>query len=79
MIKHLTHSVASMLDLLTPAQLQEVIERQTTLNDDTVNDWEERHLIAAEQLCLYAETVYPKSLDKYVVRLRNKLNLTEQP
>ena len=78
MIGHLTHSVASVLDLLTPAQLQQVIERQTMLNDDTVNDWEERHLIAAEQLCLYAEMVYPKSLDKCVARLRNILDLMEQ-
>ena len=77
MIGHLTHSVASVLDLLSPSQLQQVIERQTMLNDDTVNDWEERHLIAAEQLCLYAEIVYPKLLDKPVTRLRNKLNLLD--
>jgi len=78
MIGHLTHSVESMLDLFTVSQIQQVIERQTMLNDDTVDDWMPRHLIAAEQLCLYAEQTYPKQLAKCTERLRRKLNLIDE-
>jgi len=75
MINHLTHTCSALLDLLTVSQIQQVIERQTMLNDDTIDDWEPQHLLAAEQLCLYAEITYPKQLTKYTDRLRNKLNL----
>ena len=78
MIEHLTHTVESVLDLFTVSQLQQVIERQTMLNDDSVDDWEPRHLIAAEQLCLYAEELYPQQLTPHTNRLRRKLKLTEE-
>lgn len=78
MTGHLTHSIESLLDLLTASQIQQVIERQTTLNDDTIDDWEQRHLLAAEQLCLYAEKLYPKQLAKCTERLRHKLKLTDE-
>lgn len=78
MIGHLTHTVESVLDLFTVSQIQQVIEHQTMISDDTVDDWESRHLIAAEQLCLYAEELYPKQLTKCTERLRHKLNLIDE-
>lgn len=78
MTDYLTHTVSSLLDLFTVDQLQRTIEYQTTLPDETVDDWEPRHLMAAEQLCLYAEMMYPKQLVKHTTRLRTKLNLTEK-
>lgn len=78
MIGHLTHTVESVLDLFTVSQLQQVIEWQTMLNDDSVDDWAPRHLIAAEQLCLYAEELYSRQLTPYTDRLRRKLKLTEE-
>jgi hypothetical protein len=78
MIGYLTHSVESVLDLFTVSQIQQVIEHQTMINDDTVDDWEPQHLIAAEQLCLYAEELYPKQLAKCTERLRRKLKLTDE-
>lgn len=78
MTNYLPHTISSLLDLFTVAQLQWTIEYQTTLPDETVDDWEARHLLAAEQLCLYAEMMYPKELTKYSTRLRTKLNLNNE-
>ncbi len=75
MLNVLPHAAESLLDLFTVDQLQRAIEYQTTLPDETIDDWETRHLVAAEQLCMYAEQLYPKQLTKFTQRLRRKLNL----
>lgn len=75
MLNVLPHTAEALLDLFTVDQLQRAIEYQTTLPDETIDDWETRHLIAAEQLCMYAEQLYPKQLTKFTQRLRRKLNL----
>lgn len=78
MTNYLSHTTSELLDLFTVDQLQRTIEYQTTLPDETVDDWETKHLVAAEQLCLYAETMYPKQLSKYSARLRIKLRLNNE-
>lgn len=71
---HLPHTVESLLDLFTVSQIQEAIEHQLKLNE-TEDDWEQRHLLAAEYLCNYGELMYPKQLAKHCDKLRTKLNL----
>ena len=71
---HLPHTVESLLDLFTVSQIQQAIEHQLNLNE-TEDDWEQRHLLAAEYLCNYGELMYPKQLAKYCDKLRTKLNL----
>ena len=78
MMNHLPHTVEALLDLFTPEQLQQALDYQTSVVNDTIDDWQQRHLIAAECLCLYVEQVYPRSsCRKAATALRNKLNLTE--
>jgi hypothetical protein len=74
MLNDLPPITESVLDLFNPAQLQQALVYQTQL-DESVDDWESRHLHAAECLCLYAELTYPKQLNKYAHALRKKLNL----
>jgi len=70
----LPHTVESLLDLFTVSQLQQVFEHQLNL-DETVDDWEQRHLLAVDYLCNYSELMYSKQLAKYCDKLRTKLNL----
>ena len=77
MLDYLPHTTSSLLDLFTADLLQRAIVHQTEIQDETVDDWEPRHIHAAEQLCLYAERTYPRQLKKHVQALRNKLNITE--
>jgi len=74
MINHIPHTVEAVLDLFTADQLQTAIERHTRL-DETLDDWEPRHLLAAEYLCLYAELTYPRLLNQRCYALREKLEL----
>lgn len=76
MINHLPHTLTSVLDLFLPSQIQQALVYQTQL-DESVDDWEPRHIHAAECLCLYAEFTHPKELSKYAHALRQKLNLLE--
>lgn len=73
---HLPHTVESLLDLFTVSQLQQTLEHQLKL-DETSDDWERRHLLAADYLCSYSELMYPKRLAKHCDKLRTKLNLTD--
>jgi len=74
MLNDLPLTTEAVLDLFNPTQLQEALVYQTQL-DESVDDWEPRHLHAAECLCLYAELTHPKPLNKYAHALRKKLNL----
>ena len=78
MLDQLPYMTIALLDLFTVDQLQRAIEYQTNSPDDTLDDWEPRHIHAAEQLCIYAERTYPRQLNKYVRALRNKLNINEE-
>lgn len=74
MINHIPHTVEAAFDLFTVDQLQSVIDRNLRL-DETLDDWEPRHLLAAEYLCLYSELTYPRQLNQRCHALREKLEL----
>jgi hypothetical protein len=68
------HTVAAVLDLLPPHVISAAIEYQSTCGD-TLDDWEAKHLLAADYLCSYAEMTYPRRYEKQVARLRKKLQI----
>jgi hypothetical protein len=70
------HTVAAVLDLLPPHAIGEAIEYQSTCGD-TLNDWEPRHLLAADYLCSYAEMTYLRRYEKQIKKLRTKLKIME--
>jgi hypothetical protein len=77
MLNHVPHTIEALLDLIPPAMLAQLIEYQTTAPYDTIEDWEPKHLYAADALCSYAEITYCGKLDKQTSRLRRKLGLTD--
>ena len=72
------HTVCSLLDLFPPHAIGEALEYQATCPNDSLDDWESRHLLAAEYLCSYAEMTYLKRYSKQINRLRTKLDLQEE-
>jgi hypothetical protein len=40
-----------------------------------LDDWEAKHLLAADYLCSYAEMTYPRRYEKQVAKLRKKLQI----
>ena len=77
MLDHIPHRLEALLDLIPPAMLGQIIEYQTTAPNDMLDDWEPRHLYAADVLCSYAEMIDHGRLDKQTSRLRRKLGLGE--
>lgn len=74
---HVPHTVASLLDLIPPHTIQDIIEYQTNLPEDSLDDWEPRHLYAAEMLCSYAESIYSQRLETKTLKLRQKLQMLD--
>lgn len=67
-------SIESLLDLVTPELIKQIIDYQVTVPHDTVDDWEPRHINAAEQLINYVEKTYP-TLRTQSDKLLTKLEL----
>lgn len=76
--EYIPASVENLLDLIPPPLLQQIIEHQASLPNDRREDWEQRHIDAAENLCIYAEVTYRKRLLEQTTALRNKLNLLNE-
>lgn len=72
---HVPHTVAALLDLIPPHTIQQIIEYQTNLPEDSLDDWAPQHLYAAEMLCSYAEVMYLQKLESKTNKLREKLQL----
>ncbi len=79
-IKHeyIPANIENLLDLIPLPVLQQIIEYQTSLPEDDLEDWEQRHIDAAENLCIYAELTYGKRLTKQTIALRTKLHLLNE-
>jgi hypothetical protein len=74
----MTISITSMsiLDLIPPHLLTQIVTYQAELNDIVDLDWERRHIYAAETLIEYARSVHPnRKLAASCDKLARKLNL----
>ena len=74
---NLPHTVASVLDLFPPHLIEQAINHQARLLDDSVDDWEPRRIIAAEQLCNYMTEIHPRVLVESQQKLLLKLELLD--
>lgn len=66
-----SRTLEAVLDLIPPAHLCAAIKYQCEL-DDGAEDWEPRHVHAAQQLCEYAKLTHPgcrAQADKLLDRL----------
>lgn len=76
-MNHVPHTVAALLDLIPPHTIQDIIEYQANLPEDSLDDWEPRHLYAAKMLCSYAESIYSQRLGIKTLKLRQKLQMLD--
>lgn len=76
-MNHVPHTVAALLDLVPPHVIQQIIDYQTNLPGDSVDNWEPRHLYAAEMLCSYVESTYLQNSQSKTSKLREKLQLLD--
>jgi hypothetical protein len=71
-------SIENLLDLIPPNLLQRIIEYRTTTPGDKLEVWEQRHIDAAENLCIYAEVTHGRQLARQTKALRTKLHLLNE-
>lgn len=69
------HTVESILDLFDRDSILKAIEHQTNI-DESIEDWEARHIMSAQYLCDYAMAVYGTGATESASKLLNKLDLT---
>lgn len=69
------HTVESILDLFDRESIMKAIKHQANI-DETIEDWEARHIMSAQYLCDYAMAVYGRDATEDASKLLNKLELT---
>lgn len=77
-VTNLPHTVESVLDLFPPHVITQSLEYLVGLDEDPVEDWEPRHINAAEQLCNYMRATYPRVAEALQEKLLLKLELIEE-
>ena len=77
-VTNLPHTIESMLDLFPPHVITQSLEYLVGLDEDPVEDWEPRHINAAEQLCNYMQTTHPRVAEVLREKLLLKLQLIEE-
>ena len=69
-------TIMSILDLIPPHLLTQIVTYQTELDDIVDLDWERRHIDAAKTLIEYARSTHPdRKLAASCDKLARKLNL----